>query len=218
MISTLLFIILVSLIYLILNPLKKKRNPKIESFQNSENNKINLVIQLNNNNVTFYCDIPEENNYDYFLLYIIPNNEDIIKNTKLDKDKYIPSKKFIKVINSKNGNNFFSKTILNVKDYTENKYQVVGYIKNKNDGSFINYPSNIVEIKNIPKKEKEIGFESITKCEIDGSYNIEYGDPTDTVQEIGPNLDSPDYLDSLVENVNTVNNNYTIDEIEVESN
>tara|TARA_B110000495_G_C22768318_1_gene449698 strand:+ start:104 stop:736 length:633 start_codon:yes stop_codon:yes gene_type:complete len=210
MISTLLFIILVSLIYLILNPIKKKQ--KIETFTDSENNKINLIIQLNNNNVTFYCDT-NDTDFEYFLLYIIPNNKDILKLS--EQDKYIPSKKFVKVINSKNGNNFFSKTILNVIKSIDNKYQVVGYKHNESDGSFSTFPSNIVEIKNIPKVSKEVHFESITKCEVDGSYHITYGDPTDKTQDIGPNLDSPEYLNPLISSLNIQKNNYDV-EIEVE--
>ena len=206
MISTLLFIILVSLIYLIFNPIKKKNI--IENFQNSDQNKLNLNIQLNNKNVTFYWDIPEDTDFDYFLLYIIPNNEDI---PKLKENKnYIPSKKFVKVINSKNGNIFLSKTILNVINSTENKYQIVGYKKNK-DGSVSSFQSNTVEIKNKPKTNKENIFKHFPKCEVDGSYHIIYGDPTEKNQETEPNLDSPDYFDSLIKNLNVVKNNHNVE-------
>lgn len=200
------FFLLMSLICILVY--KHKNAETFEVIDSTDTNSIHLVIQLNGNDVTFSWDTEEF--YDYFTLHIQPPKVDLNLLTEDNKKKYLHPNKFVKLMNSDKKQIFFKKTIVNTEIDPENTYIVNGFKLNDETGSLSKTTSNTVSNSKIPKIPEENINISFPLCEIDGSYRIVEGDPKNYVQELGPNLDIPSYLDDLTNKLYKDKNKYTV--------
>jgi hypothetical protein len=200
------FFLLVILLYILYR--YKQKNTELFELTETPNNSINLVVQLSGNDVVFYWDTKDF--YNYFTLHIQPPKLDQNLLSEANKKKYLQSNKFVKLINSDKNQIFFNKIIVNTTIDPDSTYVVKGYRLNEN-GSISKSTSNSVNNSKIPIIPKEVINISFPVCEIDGSYKIVQGDPSNYVQELGPNLDIPSYLNDLLEKLNKNKNQYDVE-------
>jgi len=162
-------------------------------------NKINLTIQIKNNNVNFYWNTI--NPYKTFLLFISEDTSDI---SALNTNFYNPGSRYTKVINSSQNIGFFEKNITNIKYNPNNKYYILG-VDEFNDKDRYTL-SNIVpdikkDISDLINYTSKNNFEQYPVCLTDGSYKIVEGNLDDKVPIIEPNIEEQDYLDTLIEDL-----------------